>query len=296
MTISYWKQEIQTSNKQGFQSPTMTKHKSNQTPIKTKEQLKQQVQQKEQQKHQKQQQQQQKQQQQQQQQQQQEQKKKDESGPSSKDEEIASLRQQLQALQGRLEAVEAQVAVTSKVNSILSKEVDRLEQYGRRNSVVIRGILPKEDETNDQLKQCVEDIVAGDLGFKEQFKVDFDKTHRIGPVLDTPKGKRQDVIVRFKSHSTRYDVYHKRKSLKNKSIRITPSLTKTRRKLLSTARSEYEEHEDVDFIYVNEHGDTKVRFEEKFRGKYAYDFASIDELRELMETPFGKYESDEEEV
>ena len=276
--------------------------------MKTKEQLKQQAQQKEQQKQKQQQQQQQKQQQQQQQQlqqqqqhqqqqqQHQQQKKKDESGPSSKDEEIASLRQQLQAMQERLKAVEAQVAVTSKVNSILSKEVDRLEQYGRRNCVVIRGILPKEEETNEELKQSVKDIVAGDLGFKEQFNVDFDKTHRIGPVLDTPKGKRQDVIVRFKSHSTRYDVYRKRKDLKNKSIRITPSLTKTRRKLLSAARSEFEEHEDVDFIYVNEHGDTKVRFKEKFKGKYAYDFASIDELRELMETPFGSYESDEDEV
>jgi hypothetical protein len=257
--------------------------KNNQTPMKTKEQLQQQVQQKEQQKQHKQ-------------QQKQQQKKKDESGPSSKDEEIASLRQQLQAMQVRLEAVESQVAITSKVNTILSKEVDRLEQYGRRNSVVIRGIPPKEDETNGELKQCVKDIVAVDLGLKEQFKVDFDKTHRIGPVLTTPKGKRQDVIVRFKSHSSRYDVYRKRKELKNKSIRITPSLTKTRRKLLSMARSEYEEHEDVNFVYVNEHGDTKVRFNEKFKGKFVYDFSSMDELRELMETPFGTYENDDDEV
>ena len=164
------------------------------------------------------------------------------------------------------------------------------------DSVVIRGIPPKDDETNGELKQCVKDIVAGDLGLKEQFKVDFDKTHRIGPVLTTPKGKRQDVIVRFKSHSSRYDVYRKRKELKNKSIRITPSLTKTRRKLLSTARSEYEGHEDVNFVYVNEHGDTKVRFNEKFKGKFVYDFSSIDELRELMETPFGTYENDDDEV
>jgi hypothetical protein len=262
--------------------------KNNQTPMKTKEQLQQQVQQKEQQKQQ--------QQQQQQRQQQQQQKKKDESGPSSKDEEIASLRQQLQDMHGRLEAVEAQVAITSNVNSILSKEIDRLEQYGRRNSIVIRGIPPKDDETNDELMKNVKDIVDGDLGMKDRFRHDFDKTHRIGPVLTTPKGKRQDVIVRFKSHSTRYEVYRKRKELKNKSIRITPSLTKTRRKLLSTARAEYEQHDDVNFIYVSEHGDTKIRFKEKFRGKFVYDFSTIEELRELMDTPFGRYESDDDEA
>ena len=223
----------------------------------------------------------------------------DESGHSKdKDEVIASLRQEMKAMQERLEKVEAQVekveaqaAVTAKVNTALVKEIDRLEQYGRRHSVVIRGIPPNEKETNEELKERVRNVVAGELGLKEQFK-DFDKTHRIGPVLTTQHGKRQDVIVRFKSHASRYDVYRKRKELKTKSIRITPSLTKSRRKLLSTARSEFENHEDINFVYVNEHGDTKVRFHEKFRGKFVYDFSSIEELRELMETPFGEYDDD----
>ena len=77
-----------------------------------------------------------------------------------------------------------------------------------------------------------------------------------------------------------------------KPIRITASRTKARRKLLSTARAEFENHEDVNFVYVNEHGDTKIRFNEKFRGKIVYDFSSIEELRELMETPFGEHDDD----
>ena len=58
--------------------------------------------------------------------------------------------------------------------------------------------------------------------------------------------------------------------------------------MLATARPEHENHEDVNFVYVNEHGDTKIRFQEKFRGKIVYDFSSIEELRELMETPSGE--------
>ena len=245
-------------------------NKNNQTPaskpLKSKQELRQQVQQKE------------------------TQKQQNGSG-SSKDEIIASLRQEMKEMQERLEAVEAMVAVTAKVNTELAKEVDRLEQYGRRHSIVIRGIPPKEEESNDQLKESVKKAI-GELGLKEEFNRDFDKTHRIGPVLTTQHGKRQDVIVRFKSHATRYNVYRKRKELKTKTLRITPSLTKSRRKLLSTARAEFESHEDVNFIFVNEHGDTKVRFHEKFKGKYVYDFSSIEELRKLMETPFGNYEDE----
>ena len=36
----------------------------------------------------------------------------------------------------------------------------------------------------------------------------------------------------------------------------------------------------MNFIYVNEHGDTKISFHEKFEGKFVYDFSSIKELNE----------------
>jgi FtsZ-binding cell division protein ZapB len=198
---------------------------------------------------------------------------------------IASLQQELKELKERFDVLESQVAITTKVNTALAKEVDRLEQYGRRNSIVIRGILPKENETNDQLKGSVEKVICNELGLKKEFGRDFDKTHRIGPVITTPHGDRQDVIVRFRSHATRYEVYRRRKQLKTKSLpfRITPSLTKARRKLLSKAREEFESHPDVNFVYVNEHGDVKVRFHEKWRNKFVYDVSSIEELRDLME-------------
>ena len=204
---------------------------------------------------------------------------------TNKDEVIARLQQELQDLRERFDVLESQVAITTKVNTALAKEVDRLEQYGRRNSIVIRGILPKENETDDQLKDSVEKVISNELGLRKEFGRDFDKTHRIGPVIPTPHGDRQDVIVRFRSHATRYEVYRRRKQLKTKSLpfRITPSLTKARRKLLSKAREEFEDHPDVNFVYVNEHGDVKVRFHEKWRNKFVYDVSSIEQLRDLME-------------
>ena len=80
------------------------------------------------------------------------------------------------------------------------------------------------------------------------------------------------------------------KNLKPKHCVSHPPSLSPDQKLLSTARAEFETHEDVNFIFVNEHGDTKVRFHEKFKGKHVYDFSSIEELRTLMETPFGNYD------
>ena len=39
----------------------------------------------------------------------------------------------------------------------------------------------------------------------------------------------------------------------------------------------------MNFIFVNEHGDVKVRFHDKWQNKFVYDISSIEELRELME-------------
>ena len=102
--------------------------------------------------------------------------------------------------------------------------------------------------------------------------------------LRHPHGKPQDVIVRFKSHATRYQVYHRRKELKdkNKDIRITPSLTKNRRKLLSQARKDFEPHPNVNFIYASDHGDVKVRFHNKVRNRFVHDIVDIDEFQELL--------------
>ena len=197
--------------------------------------------------------------------------------------EIEALKKQVEALSTRVDEAESYAALTATVNSRLQKELDRLEQYGRRHSVVIRGIAPAENETNDQLIEKVKQVVCVDNNMKADINRDFDKTHRIGPVTNTDSGPKQDVIVRFKSHSTRYKVYHKRKDIKEKKkVRITPSLTTTRRKLLSTARNQHESNELVDFIFTDMHGDIKVKFKQNVKGKLFHVLSCIEDLEELL--------------
>ena len=111
----------------------------------------------------------------------------------------------------------------------------------------------------------------------------MDKTHRIGPVYSTQNGDRQDVIVRMKSHSARYAIYNKRKNSKNNNIRIKPSLTEKRRKLLTEAYKKYENNEKVHFVFCDEHGDLKVRLNSPVNRKYVYRFKTINDIDELID-------------
>ena len=62
---------------------------------------------------------------------------------------------------------------------------------------------------------------------------EVDKAHRVGKVKMNGK-KSQDIIIRFKSHSARYEVFSKRKSLRNKKARA--NLTPRREQLLYEAK------------------------------------------------------------
>ena len=74
--------------------------------------------------------------------------------------------------------------------------------------------------------------------------------------------KHQAVKAKFKSHSARYQVFNKRKSLKN--VRISPNLTKLRSKTLHDAVEITKNiDEDLEFVFANQHGDFLIRLKEK---------------------------------
>ena len=100
-----------------------------------------------------------------------------------------------------------QIGVIKTVNNALEREVDRLSQYTRRHTVVIRGIPTDKGETIKTVEERVKDLLESDMKMPEAV-VDFDKCQRIGP----KDGNKQSVIVRFKSHNARYSVYQNRKN------------------------------------------------------------------------------------
>ena len=116
---------------------------------------------------------------------------------------------------------------------------------------------------------------------------DVDKAHRIGP----RNGVNQSIIVKFKSHEKRYAVYEKRSRCK-RGIKINPSLTPKRMKLLerlnysilsykSTSQIE-NKHFPIDFAFANTHGDLFVRLIEPVGGKNFHGITYFEDFQDLL--------------
>ena len=61
---------------------------------------------------------------------------------------VTKLKEVVRTLGHTLDEMEAKALVSSQVTSLPEKELDRLNQYGRRTSLIIKGIPVQERETN----------------------------------------------------------------------------------------------------------------------------------------------------
>ena len=83
----------------------------------------------------------------------------------------------------------------------LENEIDRQEQYSRRNCILIHGIAENKEENTDQ--QAI-DFINDNLDIKIN-ETDIDRSHRNGR-YDKAKKKARPIIVK----SARYNVKGKR--------------------------------------------------------------------------------------
>ena len=111
--------------------------------------------------------------------------------------------------------------VRERVTEELKAQLVDLQQYTRRYLVVSAGVRTGIDERTTVeaiLKEAASNTKMEDVG----------KLHRVGP----PKQGKQDIIVRFKSHTAKENFFKRKKCIKN--IKVRPSLAPERRKLLES--------------------------------------------------------------
>ena len=135
-------------------------------------------------------------------------------------------------LSEKVELLETKISISEEVSTRLSNELDRLDQYTRRSNLIIKNVeLPENaEETQRDVEEIVKKVIKGDLEMPDSILNDIDKFHRNG-YIKNQRGKRtQNIIVRFKSHSSRYACLIKKKQKKYK--KISPNLTRNRGKIL----------------------------------------------------------------
>ena len=123
--------------------------------------------------------------------------------------------------------LESTLIIAQNTNTLLEKEVDDLHQYQRRACIVVDGIQPEDNETEDQIKYKVRNVLTKNLGFEaNQVDNEIDKCHRLGK----PNRGKQSTIIHFRMHAFRVAVHQKQKTITNNKLKVKLSLTKKRTK------------------------------------------------------------------
>ena len=178
-------------------------------------------------------------------------------------------------------------------NDRLKAQLDNVDQYGRRSNLIIKHVTRTDTEKDDpnELQQKVTDFLSKELKLPNAAK-DIDKLHRTGKPKTYNGATQQNIIVRFKTHATRYAVYRKRNQ--SKKFKICPNLTKHREKTLHEAKEAASKIDEVDFVYADIHGDLKIRFKTKMEDSEVHRFSDLNDLADMLKR-FGFVEEDTEE-
>ena len=141
----------------------------------------------------------------------------------------------------------------------LKGEIQRLQQYTGRYYVAVSGIEKKREEKPEELREIVLKLVSEVKSNTGEH--DIDKFQRNGRVHDD---KKQDIIIRFKSHAAKEAFYKARKSLPptRNNTKIRPSLSPNQKTLLHEAQSVIEEfhlaHEQINPPWFNTYAQTRT--------------------------------------
>lgn len=153
-----------------------------------------------------------------------------------KEKENDNLKEKIESLEKANETLktknEEKVVEMEKEIAKRKKELNELEQYGRRNSIRIFGIPESKDETAEQTAQTAAEAINAHLSNVTLRRYDIDIAHRLGK---KSRGNRP-IIMKFVSRMTRDIVFRGRRSMISSNIYINEDLTALNNHILGCVR------------------------------------------------------------
>lgn len=151
---------------------------------------------------------------------------------------MLQIERRLEEQDKRLEKLETTNKTQCDTIQHLDNKIDDIEQYSRRNCILLHGLPEQPDE--DVLRRAMS-------VFKDNLNIDvnlaeIDRSHRVGRPRTSAQvvaeGKRP-IIVKFVSYQARDRVWRAKRHLKGLGLLITESLTGTRQRLFLEARERF---------------------------------------------------------
>ena len=202
---------------------------------------------------------------------------------------IINLKKAIINIEGKLMITESKYALASHVNSILSKNVDELQQYSRRSCIIIDGI--PSSQAND-----LPQILCENLNIPPPLmSSEVDKYHPIGPIKEDGT---QSVILKVRSHGFREKMYRARKNMANKKYKLRVSLTDRRIKLIESAKSTFKSQkvDNIEFVFADINGNVKVKFISRVNRSLFADIENENSVAAIIASigrPEGNFSFDE---
>ena len=113
----------------------------------------------------------------------------------------SELHRQLKPMRDALSAKDAEIADLKKTISVMSTQMDDLEQHGRRDSLRIAGIPESDNDDTDSAVLKISSAIEVDPPVQPS---DIAVSHRLGK---KEAGKTRQVIVKFATRNVRERVY-----------------------------------------------------------------------------------------
>lgn len=151
-----------------------------------------------------------------------------------------SLRDQFVALEAYVKSslndFKSQFRNLSKHVESLEDQIDKMEQYSRRNCLVLHGV---EEKPNEDVENTVLTILNSKLNL-DLACMDLDRCHRLGSVKSAQasnnKTKIRPIIIKFVQYRIRNLAWKRKAALRDSKLLLTESLTAQRYGLLMSAR------------------------------------------------------------
>lgn len=210
------------------------------------------------------------------------------------EEKCSSMELQMRKNESDIERIHSISTLKDNVIVKLQHQINQQEQRSRRPCATIVGIRKRKGESSDDLKTEIVKLLN-----KTNGKVslnDVDKFHRDGPRF----GAKQDVIIRFRSHSAKESFYKSRKDITGDSetLKIRPSLSKVTKKLLHDANDAVSDYERLSnppqFVLPDVHGNLMIKFKSESRLGLFVHFDNMDMFRSIVYEAQHSEEADEE--
>ena len=77
-----------------------------------------------------------------------------------------------------MDIANSRIGISNQVSKVLQVEVDNLQQYSRRYTIILDGLAPKANESTESVEEGVKNILATNFKVNPaKLEQEFDKAH-----------------------------------------------------------------------------------------------------------------------